>query len=267
MQAFPPGRRFCLLLFIPFNLLLQLAVRDFVGYAFDRSRFRELFSVLAIAMGVVPQLLLRTGVAYKLKPQLSVLVARRRGSLAGSGRAESGKFCSAFDRAAGRLDFAWLTFWRERNSGADSCERIDSEQRRLGEATRAFGRICPACLARFFRDPMAALVQTRIAIARAHAAFPGGFRNGLHFRSARFHSGGASRRWPARSRLHERKLPAHRQPGMVFLLLSDALLLNVFGLDRQASQLFFVAPVRLETVCGQKTSRRFALSPSKRWRS
>src|SRR6476619_1900393 len=64
---------FCLLLFIPFNLLLQLAVRDFVGYAFDRSRFRELFSVLAIAIGVVPQLLLRTGVAYKLKPHFLFL--------------------------------------------------------------------------------------------------------------------------------------------------------------------------------------------------
>ena len=63
----------CLLLFIPFNLLLQLAVRDFVGYAFDRSRFRELFSVIAIAVGVVPQLLLRTGVAYKFKPQFLFL--------------------------------------------------------------------------------------------------------------------------------------------------------------------------------------------------
>jgi hypothetical protein len=36
------------------------------------------------------------------------------------------------------------------------------------------------------------------------------------------------------------------------LLLSDVLLLNIFGLDRQASQLFFVAPVRLETVLQAK---------------
>ena len=36
------------------------------------------------------------------------------------------------------------------------------------------------------------------------------------------------------------------------LLLSDVLLLNVFGLDRQASQLFFAAPVRLETVLRAK---------------
>jgi len=38
------------------------------------------------------------------------------------------------------------------------------------------------------------------------------------------------------------------------LLLSDALLLNVFGLDRQASQLFFVAPVQIETVLRAKNA-------------
>jgi len=51
----------------------QLAIRDFVAYAFDRSRFREALSALVIAIGVLPQLLLRTGIAYKFKRSFSRL--------------------------------------------------------------------------------------------------------------------------------------------------------------------------------------------------
>jgi ABC-2 type transport system permease protein len=116
---------------------------------------------------------------------------------------------------------------------------------------RARSGALPAIVARFFRDPMAALIQRELqSLARMPrfrvvfgmacifgvlvfipAALRDGSRGGHGFMSDNF-------------------LPIVNLYGL--LLLSDALLLNVFGLDRRASQLFFVAPIRLETVLRAK---------------
>ncbi|HMF75943.1 MAG TPA: hypothetical protein VK604_09810, partial [Bryobacteraceae bacterium] len=53
-REIPAGAPLWLLLFVPFNLFLQLAVRDFVRFAFDRSRFREVLTILVISIGVLP---------------------------------------------------------------------------------------------------------------------------------------------------------------------------------------------------------------------
>ena len=57
-----------LLLFIPFNLFLQLAIRNFIFHAFQRNRFRELLTIFFISIGILPQLLIRTGLGLRLKP-------------------------------------------------------------------------------------------------------------------------------------------------------------------------------------------------------
>jgi ABC-2 type transport system permease protein len=246
----PTVAPFCLLLFIPFNLLLQLAVRDFVGYAFDRSRFRELFSVLAIAIGVVPQLLLRTGVAYKLKPQLLFL---SHGAAAPWGEVAAlslGHFAP--------LSLAPLAVWTllayvlARTQFRRGLVREDRFRGgSVSTKQRARSGALPGLLSRFFPDPMAALVQRELqSLARMPrfrvvfgmacifgvlvfipAALRDGARGGSGFMSDNF-------------------LPIVNLYGL--LLLSDVLLLNVFGLDRQAAQLFFAAPVRLETVLRAK---------------
>ena len=41
--------------FIPFNLFVQLAVRDFVMHAFSRNRFREIITIVFVSIGVIPQ--------------------------------------------------------------------------------------------------------------------------------------------------------------------------------------------------------------------
>jgi len=55
----PPVAPFLLLLFVPFSLLLQLAVRDFILHSFARNRFREVITVLFLAFALLPQLLVR----------------------------------------------------------------------------------------------------------------------------------------------------------------------------------------------------------------
>ncbi len=248
--AIPTLAPLCLLLFIPFNLLLQLAVRDFVGYAFDRSRFRELFSVIAIAVGVVPQLLLRTGVAYKLKPQLLFLSH----GTAAPWREAAALSLGHFSLVSIALLAVWtlLAYVLARAQFRRSLAREDRFRASAGSTKqRARSGALPGLLARFFRDPMAALVQRELqSLARMPrfrvvfgmacvfgvlvfipAALRDGARGGSSFMSDNF-------------------LPIVNLYGL--LLLSDALLLNVFGLDRQASQLFFLAPVRLETVLRAK---------------
>ena len=59
---------FLLFLYIPFNLLLQLAVRDMVLFAFQRNRFRELFAVVVICLAILPQFLVRTPMGHRLRP-------------------------------------------------------------------------------------------------------------------------------------------------------------------------------------------------------
>src|SRR6185437_9168904 len=57
-----------LLLYIPFNLFLQLAIRDLILYSFERNRFRELFAALIISISILPQLLSRTKLGHILTP-------------------------------------------------------------------------------------------------------------------------------------------------------------------------------------------------------
>lgn len=246
----PAWAPLCLLLFIPFNLLLQLAVRDFVGYAFDRSRFREVFTVVAIAIGVAPQLLLRTGVAYKLKPQF-LFVAHGAGAPWGEvAELGLGNFSA--------LPLGLLVLWTLAAYALASAQfrRGLLREDRFRSASvstnqRARSGALAGLLARFFRDPMAALIQRELQslarMPRFRVAFGMACIFGvLVFIPAALRSGGQQQH----GFMSDNFLPIVNLYGL--LLLSDALLLNVFGLDRQASQLFFVAPVRLETVLRAK---------------
>ena len=51
---------FHLVLFVAFNLFLQLGIRDLILRSFERSRLREVFAVFIISIGVMPQVVLRT---------------------------------------------------------------------------------------------------------------------------------------------------------------------------------------------------------------
>ena len=61
---------FLLLLYIPFNLFVSLAVRELLLHSFERNRFRELFAILLISIAVLPQILLRTEAGRRVQPYL-----------------------------------------------------------------------------------------------------------------------------------------------------------------------------------------------------
>src|SRR5579884_2595708 len=61
---------FALLLFIPLNLFLSLAIRESVLHAFARNKFREVFTIVIVSIGIVPQILARTKLGHRLLPYL-----------------------------------------------------------------------------------------------------------------------------------------------------------------------------------------------------
>src|SRR5436305_3363227 len=56
--ALSPISAMCLLFFLPINLFFSLAIREAVLHSFERNRFRELFAVVMISIGIIPQFLL-----------------------------------------------------------------------------------------------------------------------------------------------------------------------------------------------------------------
>ena len=150
---------FAVLAFIPLNLFVQLGVRDLILYSFERNRFRELFAVVLIAVAVLPQLLLRTGMGPSLKPYLMT--------------AAHSPLAPWFDVASlslGRvavLDIAFLLLWTAISFGfalsmflrSLSAEDDHSAAGVENSGHDAGGFTPAASVAKVFRDPLAALFR------------------------------------------------------------------------------------------------------------
>ena len=240
-----------LLLYIPFNLFLQLAIRDLILYSFERNRFRELFAALIISISILPQLLSRTKLGHILTPYF---FATARGSAAPwreAGSLSLGSF-SVVDLF---LFLVWtfaayaLGRWQFERSFRHE-ETIRSAAPGMGGRQTKETRLLD-WPARAFRDPLAALLQKEfhslLRMPRFRVLFgmacifsvvvfiPVTFNQDFHHSS---------------SFIHNNFLPIVNLYGL--LLLSDVLLLNSFGLDRRAAQLYFVVPVSLGTVIKAK---------------
>lgn len=241
-----------LLLFIPFNLFLQLAIRDLILYSFERHRFRELFAALVISLSILPQLLARTRLGHTLKPYFFAVAHSYAAPWREAASLSLGSF-SIFDPV---LLLAWtcgaylLARWQFKKSfrheetirraASDAGSPASSRETRILEWP-----------VRLFQDPLASLLQKELRsllrMPRFRVLFgmacifsviifvPVTFNQGLRHDNAFVHSN---------------FLPIVNLYGL--LLLSDVLLLNVFGLDRSAAQLYFVVPVPLETVLKAK---------------
>lgn len=241
-----------LLLFIPFNLFLQLAIRDLILYSFERHRFRELFAALVISIGILPQLVVRTRLGHILKPYFFATAHGYAAPWREAASLSLGSF-SVFDPVLlllwtyGAYLFARWQFKKSfrheeiiRRTASDAGSPATSHEARVLEWP-----------ARLFRDPLASLLQKELrsllrmprfrvlfgmacifsVIVFIPITFNQGVRDGSSF-------------------VHSNFLPIVNLYGL--LLLSDVLLLNVFGLDRSAAQLYFVVPVPLETVVKAK---------------
>jgi ABC-2 type transport system permease protein len=240
----------CLLLFIPLNLFLQLAVRDFVVHAFERNRFREIITIFFVSIGIIPQLLLRTGLGSKLKPYF-LLFANGTGTPWHTAAALSLGRLSLFNFA---VLTAWtlLAFWLARWQFARSLVRDDAF-RGAAPAHRAKKDVSFPLLdslSNLFQDPTAAIIQKELRSLLRMPRFRVMLGMACIFSTLVFlpiRMGEDSR---GASFFSHNYFVAVNLYGL--LIMADALLLNIFGTDRGAAQIYFISPAPFATVIKAK---------------
>jgi len=250
----PFGSGLLLFLYIPFNLLLSLAIRELILHAFQRNRFRELFAILIISIAVIPQLLLRSGLGPKSTPYL-LAVAR---STATPWHETSSLVLGLRPLQNMVLLLVWTlaTYYLARRQFQKAL--LQEENLRVAgtgsaalDRERAGSRRLIGIPNRLFRDPMAALLQKEFHSLLRMPRFRVLFGMACVFSVVIFipmtlRADGRA----GHSFVTQNFLPIVTLYGL--LLLSDTLLLNVFGFDRSAAQLYFVTPVHLATVLKAK---------------
>lgn len=238
------------LLFIPLNLFLQLAIRDFILHAFERNRFREIFAIVLISIAVIPQLVLRSGFGPQTKSY-----AFRASSLPATPWHQLGVLSAGHFSASDFLFFCCWTAAAYLFARAMFNRGLREENSfRAGPAGK--GKYAPSKWqvagwpSRLFRDPLAALLQKEVESLLRMPRFRVLFGMACVFSVVIFvpvalGRGGTGIHW-----LRQNFVPLVNLYGL--LLLSDALLLNAFGLDRAAAQTYFVTPVSLAAVVRAK---------------
>jgi ABC-2 type transport system permease protein len=247
----PLGAPLVIFLFIPFNLFLQLGVRDLILHAFERNRFRELFAVIIISVAVLPQLLLRTSLGRTLTPYFFAAAKPRAAPWSEIVSLSLGHF--QIVEMVLLLIWILLAFGFARWTFAKSLTADDSFQGPVSRLAnrRATDRFRLSALpARFFGDPLAALIQKELQslarMPRFRILFGMSCILGIIvFVPAALHGHDPTSRF-----MRNNLLPVVNVYGL--LLLSDTLLLNAFGVDRGSAQVYFVTPVTLGTVLKAK---------------
>ncbi len=240
---------YCLLLFLPLILLLQLAIRDFVTYSFERNRFREIITILAVSIGILPQLLIRTRLGVILKPYFFLTAQGLFTPWHEASSLSLGHF-----RA---IDFVLLAFWTfvafllARSQFNKGLVRDDAFQAAGPPAAKrrvSAGRLIES-FSGLFKDPLAAMLQKEFQSLIRMPRFRVVLGMACIFSILVFlpillgektHNGFMARNYFSVVNLYG------------LLILADSLLLNIFGTDRAAAQLYFVTPAPLETVVKAK---------------
>jgi ABC-2 type transport system permease protein len=234
------------LLFIPFCLFLQLAIRDFLLHSFARNRFRELLTVLFMAFALLPQLLVRHHNAALVKPYLVLLANGSITPWRQIAELSIGRFSVA--TVAAVLGWNVLAAILARVQFMKSLRQEDSFRpaviaHKAGRKSDIFG-----ALTRRLPDPFGAQVEkelrTLVRMPRFRVLFGMACLFSIFvFLPVAMESG-------RDSFMAENAVPVTSLYGL--LLLSDALLLNIFGFDRGAAQLYFSTPPELSTVIRAK---------------
>lgn len=242
-----------LLLFVPFNLLLSLAIREWVLQAFARNRFREIFTIVIVSIGILPQIVVRTTLGRRILPYIleasnSTGTPWREVSVLALGSRSwyvDLLFIAAWTYLCYRLARRQFT----KSLRRDELFRVGSTSNLVPQRARK-----PSIFAglsdvpnRLFKDPLAALLQKEYRSLLRMPRFRVMFGMACVFSVIVFipmvlrevsHSD--------KSFLSNNFLLITTLYGL--LILSDSLLLNVFGFDRLATQVYFVSPISFRTV-------------------
>ncbi len=244
-----------LLLFIPFNLFLSLGIRELFLRSFARNRFRELLAILVVTISILPQLLIRTMAGQKSARyfwKVATSVATPWQEVA---KLSTGAF--SFPDLALLLIWTAACYWLGRRqferslveddafrSASSPAAGLDVRESVGGAARKSF-------ISGLLSDPLGVLVEKEL---RSLLRMPR-FRILLGmatvfsvFIFVPIAFGQSGRSGP--SFMRENFLPIATLYGL--LLMSDALLLNMFGFDRAGAQIYFVAPVKFGMVIRAK---------------
>ncbi len=250
---FPLLAPLAILLLLPINLLFSLAVRELVLHSFERNRFRELFSLLLVSIAIVPQFLLRSGFGSGLRPYI---IAFARLPLT-PWRASATLAIGMWDL----LELTALLFWLlvtyllarwffVRSLRFEETTQAGSLAILSGEAGLERQRSSSTWAEKVLGDPLAALVQKELQSLVRMPRFRIAFGMACIFSvlivlPIAMNSARAGSQF-----VNQNFLPFVTLYGV--LILSDALLLNVFGTDRSAVAMYFIAPVPFRTVLRAK---------------
>jgi ABC-2 type transport system permease protein len=245
----PKWAPLALVVYTLFNLFVSAGVRDLMVRLFGRKIIRELMVFVFVIAAASPQLLLITGLGRKIRESLVPLPAVAWPWIAAAqlaqGRANPADFgVLALWTVAAYLFGRWqfergLLFDAEESSASTAAPLAKSRMEPFYRLPRLF------C-----RDPMAALVEKELRFltrsTRFRLLFLMGFSFGLLiWLPVAFGGSGSHDGWLARNYLVLISVYA-------LLLLSDALFWNVFGFDRSAAQVYFLVPIRMNTVLAAK---------------
>lgn len=251
--AIAPTAPLFLLLYIPFNVLFSVALREFVLRLFRKNRLRELLGVLVIALSIAPSYILGTSVGRHSTGKALVI-----GAVPGTPwHAVSMLSIHAFSWAAFAVMIFWIAaayglarwqFVRTLRSDSDTIGlgpgAVPSENRvrvKWEENVGVLGRLAP--------EPLAALLQKEVQSLRRMPRFRVMVGMACVFgmligtQLVRHHEHGF---------LREYFVPMANIYG--FLFMGEVLVWNVFGFDRRAAQLYFAAPVSFATVLRAKNA-------------
>jgi ABC-2 type transport system permease protein len=232
----------CLVLFIPFNLLLQLAAREFILHAFQKNRFREVLTILFVSIAVLPQFLIRTGLGIKLKPYFVVFA---------NGQGTPWQAASALSLGqAPLLNVAILAAWtafvlalahRQFANGLVQDHAFRAGASTAGSERESSNSFLDS-IGNLFQDPIAALVQKELRSLVRMPRFRVTLGMACIFSTVLFlpmmmRESGAGHFFGGKN--------IYPFANLYSLLL---LLLNIFGTDRGAAQIYFLTPIPLATV-------------------
>lgn len=234
-----------LLLYVPFNLLLALAVRDFAVRVFRRRKLQELFAFLLASVAIGPQIILRSGYYARFRtPFLSIangaiapwhnIAALAMGSRIALNVLLTFTFIAVAYVVARRQFVASLL--------EEEPLRVTAPSTRSGRE-RLLNRSLDF-INRRFADPVAALIVKEIRALVRMPRFRVVFMLSTLFAVLILIPLGM--RQDGRSFFGRNFLPIMNVYGL--LILGDALMWNIFGFDRAAAQTYFLVPVELGIV-------------------
>jgi ABC-2 type transport system permease protein len=243
-----------LLLFVPLNLYLSLAIREWVAQAFSRNKFREIFTILIVCISILPQILTRTTLGKRVLPYILK---------AANGTGTPWREVTVVSLGVQRWYFdllliamwTYVCYWLARRQFEKGLRRDEALRAGAAEAglvpERGRKRSLFGGLAeipnRLFKDPLAALLQKEYRSLLRMPRFRVMFGMACVFSVLVFipitlrETSRVDRTFMSNNFLIVTTLYG-------LLILSDSLLLNVFGFDRLAAQVYFVSPIPFRTV-------------------